>query len=358
MIRIVIIGPFSRKVVITLYFAFFIFALLNSSLMHTTSESLTVNQTNGSYWSIGQNMPTARNELTVVELNNKIYAIGGEDKAAGGNQKDIVEVYDLIEQKWIIGKVSPIPLPLDHTASAVYDDKIYVVGGFIEDKIPTDRAFVYNPEKNEWKEVKSMPSPTGGALNAKFINGILYVVGGLNSSHIPVNTNYAYDPKTNTWTKKSPMPTARHHLASAVLDNKLYAIGGRILGDGVPSEDIEATLTNFNRVEVYDPQTDTWSHGQPTLTKRSGFAAASSGGNIYVFGGQEVGGEDTNSVEKYDPITGNWTYEKPMPTARLGMAAVPVEDKIFVLGGQKITPSGLVPVNLNEIFHIKNGQKQ
>lgn len=358
MICPVTIGPFSRKVITSLCFALFVFTLLITTIIHATSESLTANHAKGSYWSIGQNMPTARNELTAVELNNKIYAMGGEDKATGGGQKDIVEVYDLTEQKWIVGKVSPMPLPLDHTASAVFDGKIYVVGGFIENKIPTDRVFVYDPEINKWKEVKSLPSPIGGALSAEFINGILYIVGGLNSSHIPVNTNYAYDPKTDTWTIKSPMPTARHHLASAALDNKLYAIGGRILGDGVPSEDMEATLTNFNRVEVYDPQTDTWKESQHMLTKRSGFAAASSGGSIYVFGGQQVGGEDTNSVEKYDPITDKWTFETPMPSARIGMTAVPVEDKIYVLGGQMVTDSGLVPVDLNEIFHIGNGQKQ
>ena len=54
------------------------------------------------------------------------------------------------------------------------------------------------------------------------------VVGGLNSSHIPLNTNYAYDPKFNNWTAKSPMPTARHHLQTAVLEGKPFALGGRI----------------------------------------------------------------------------------------------------------------------------------
>jgi N-acetylneuraminic acid mutarotase len=97
---------------------------------------------------------------------------------------------------------------LDHTASVAFNGKIYVVGGFLKDKVPTDKVFVYDPSKNVWQEAKPLPSPIGAALNAQFINGILYIVGGLNASDLPVNTNYAYDPKTNNWTIKAPMPPA------------------------------------------------------------------------------------------------------------------------------------------------------
>jgi len=311
-------------------------------------------QNNGSYWSEGKHMSTDRNELTAVVLNGKIYAMGGEDVALGGGQKDTVEVYDIAKDNWITDEVKPMPLPLDHAASTVYGGKIYVIGGFLKDKVPTDKLFIYDPIKNEWNEGRSLPSPIGGALNAEFINGTLYIVGGLNASEVPVNSNYAYDPKTNTWTTKAPMPTARHHLATAVVDGKLYAMGGRILGDGVRSEDMVATLTNFNRVEMYDPKTDSWIVRQPMLAKISGFAAAAAAdGKIYVFGGQGRAVRDvTNSVEKYDPITNKWTYDVPMPTARFGITAVPLEDKIFVLGGQLINASGKFPLKLNEIFHI------
>jgi len=356
----IIYNSFPWKTLTVLCFAIYFLAILSVNMIFTSAAASSNNlNANESYWSIGPKLSTARNELTAVELNNKIYAMGGEDKAAGGGQKKSVEVYDPIQEKWTKDKISPMPLPLDHTESAVFDGKIYVVGGFLGGKVPTDRAFVYDPEKNEWKEITSMPSPTGAALNAEFIGGILYVVGGLNASHIPVNTNYAYDPKTDTWTTKSPMPTARHHIATAVVDGKLYAMGGRFLGNGVPSEDMRDTLTNFNRLEIYDPETDTWTVGQPMPTKRSGFTATeASDGNIYVFGGQGVGGEDINSVEKYDPKTDKWTSEAPMPTGRFGIISVPFHDRIYVLGGQLISEPGLVPLDVNEIFHIGKGQKQ
>ena len=342
--------------IITLCLTLSIFFLLNNYKAYSVNDpskySSEISRGNGSYWTIGKNMLSVRNELATVVLNDKIYAMGGEDIGSGGGQKDTVDVYDIEKNEWITGSVKPLPIPLDHTAADVYDGKIYVVGGYLDKKVPTNRVFVYDPLNNEWQEVKSLPSPIGGALNAEFIDGMLYVVGGLNASHLPVNTNYAYNPKTNTWTTKPPMPTARHHLQTAVVDGKLYAMGGRLLGNGVQSEDLDASLSNFDRNEMYDPQTNSWTTLQHMLTKRSGFTASvGSDGNIYVFGG-EGSKNDLNTVEKYNPTTDTWTHDKSMPTRRFGLDSASFDDKIFVLGGQLFTHPGRLPLSANEIFHI------
>lgn len=304
-----------------------------------------------SYWTSEDNMPDTRNELTAVELDDLIYVMGGEDIASGGDQKSSIEVYDISKEKWIKKDIAPLPIPLDHTASAVYDDKIYVAGGFLERKVPTDKLFIYDIKKNKWKEGHSLPTPIGAALGAEFVNGTMYIIGGVNASQAPVNSNFAYDPKTDSWEIKSPMPTARHHLQIVSIDEKIFALGGRILGDGIRSEDIDPTLTNFDRNEMYDPKTNKWTVKEPMLTKRSGFAAAvPEDGNIYVFGGQGVRKVE-NRVEKYDPKLDKWTFEKNMPLARYGIKAVPYGDKIYIFGGQVLEPEK-IPLNLNQVFHI------
>jgi len=326
--------------------------LLDVDYIGTVTGTSKTHNSIGSYWSTGKNMPTPRGEFAAVLLDGKIYAIGGVDYRPGFGRMNIVEIYDIASNRWSVGK--PLPIPLDHFACAVYDGKIYVVGGYVAQKVPTDKVFIYDTDRNEWQEGKSLPSPRG-ALKAQFIDDKLYAVGGLNSSEAPVNTNYVYDPKTATWTEKKPMLTARQHFASAVLDGKLFVMGGRILGDGVPSEDISITLTNFNRVEVYDPKLDSWTALHPMLTKRTGFAAASSGGNIYVFGGQDVVGI-SKTVEKYDPVLDRWTFDKPMSTARFAFTAVAFDDKIYVVGGQRIVNSDIEPLQMNEIFHTGDGE--
>jgi N-acetylneuraminic acid mutarotase len=325
--------------------------LFNTSIVYAQIESTsTFDFEESSRWTIGEKMPTPRTELLADAIGQKIYVIGGVDYAKG-RQLDAVEIYDTQTNKWNTS-AKPLPEAIDHSAAVTFKGKIYVTGGFLEGKVPTDKLFIYDAKKNEWEEGRSLPSPRG-ALTAQFINGTLYAVGGLNASQVPVNTNEAYDPETNTWSTKKPMPTARHHVSSAVIDGKLYAMGGRILGDGVPSEDMKESLTNFNRTEMYDPKTDTWTVKQPMLDRKSGFAATSANEQIYVFGGEGVK-KTLDSVEKYDPTTNKWTYESSMPSKRIGLEAVTVGDKIYIIGGQISTPEGLVALDINEIFNVKN----
>jgi hypothetical protein len=51
-----------------------------------------------------------------------------------------------------------------------------------------------------------------------------------------------YDPMADTWREGADMPTRRGYLSSAVVDGKLYAIGGGA-GD-----------VTFSAVEEYDPE--------------------------------------------------------------------------------------------------------
>ncbi len=62
-----------------------------------------------------------------------------------------------------------------------------------------------------------------------------------------------------TWQQLASMPTARQELASAVLNGKIYVIGG-LNADGIST----------NTVEVYNPATNTWTSAQPLpLANRS-----------------------------------------------------------------------------------------
>ena len=132
-----------------------------------------------------------------------------------------------------------------------------------------------------------------------------------------------------------------------VVDGKLYAIGGRLLGNGIPRP-INEALSNFNDNEAYNPRQDSWTILSPMPTKRSGLAASSFNSKIYAFGGQSLNGT-FNTNERYDTERNVWTTDLPMPTSRLGLEAVSFENKIYVLGGK----SNLGIVRANEIFHIR-----
>ena len=56
----------------------------------------------------------------------------------------------------------------------------------------------------------------------------LLVIGGEGSEGEFVNSLVRYDPSTNEWEEEAvaPMPAARKYVRTAVLDGKLYAVGG------------------------------------------------------------------------------------------------------------------------------------
>lgn len=85
-----------------------------------------------------------------------------------------------------------------------------------------------------------------------------------------------YDLRTNTWIQVGVMNGRRLQFGVAVIDNKLYVVGGR---DG---------LKTSNMVECYDPLTKVWSTMPPMSTHRHGLGTAFTSFininfNIYLF---------------------------------------------------------------------------
>jgi N-acetylneuraminic acid mutarotase len=152
--------------------------------------------------------------------------------------------------------------------------------------------------------------PTARArLGVAVVDGKIYAIGG--GTWIDYfGTNEMYDPVTNIWTTKSSMPTPRTSFGIAVVDNKIYCIGG---GIGVN--------------EVYDPTTDTWETKTSMPTSSSGLEAHLVNGKIYLIGGT------SNVNEVYDPATDSWSTKTPIPIGVSGYASAVIDNKIYIIGG-------------------------
>ena len=110
-----------------------------------------------------------------------------------------------------------------------------------------------------------------------------------------------YDPSTNEWSPGTNMTTARRDLAVAVLNDKIYALGGRVGVDMV-----------LDANEIYDPDLNNWSDGAPLPTARSSHAVVVLDGKIH-----SIGGYDGNSIltdhDVYDPGANTWDPAAPLP---------------------------------------------
>jgi N-acetylneuraminic acid mutarotase len=333
--------------------------LLLSATLHFPSAAA-----NGNSWAECAPMPTARAGLGAAVVNGKIYAIGGSDN---NTYLSVNEEYDPNTNSWTIK--APMPTARSGFAIAVYDRKIYVFGGTTGESTSSASGFtgkteVYDSSTNTWKTKASMPTPRAD-LSAGVVDGKIYLIGG--KQYIPSDPYYkesdvndVYDPTTDSWSNGTAVPIATFGYGSAVVDNKIYIIGG-----GTQFWQ-KYDLTYVTANQVYDPATDKWSNGATFNPEGSYMASAATSGidapkRIYLMGGFVLN-DYSNVTNVYDPERNRWSTTDPMPSPRLYFDLAVVNDVLYAIGGfyndtwlsmnEQYTPSGYgtVPPQLSVLW--------
>jgi hypothetical protein len=125
-----------------------------------------------------------------------------------------------------------MPTAVANYASAVMDNKIYIISGKASGSATTNLTQIYNPRIDKWRFGAPIPMGVSGAA-AGATTGVqapkaIYVFGGANDTY-PLNgqyTNQVYFPTTNSWGMAAPMTIDRGGLSVTVMNDKLYVIGG------------------------------------------------------------------------------------------------------------------------------------
>jgi N-acetylneuraminic acid mutarotase len=213
----------------------------------------------------------------------------------------------------------------------------------------TNQTRLYNINTDSWSTGAPAPLPVRAeaASGDTTHGGFLYVIGGGNSG-VALPDLVRYDPVLDAWTTLTPMNTARAGATAAVIDDAIFVIGGRQSTGGPCSGG-----PYLNTVEKYDIDTDTWSPVAPLLNGRSDLAAVAHGGKIFVFGGctgTASAPSVSNEVDIYDPQTDTWTTgSTPMLTGRASLVAGHSGNQVFAIGG---TTDGVSTLNVNEVYDI------
>jgi N-acetylneuraminic acid mutarotase len=189
--------------------------------------------------------------------------------------------------------------------------------------------------EDSWASKAIMPAARSG-LGVAVVDGKIYAIGGYDSRHELSSNNEMYYPITDNWTKLAPMPTARARFGIAVCENKVFVIGG-VVGV-VPSSETGvlgfSVVTGLN--EVYDPVTNIWENKASMPTARGGMQANVVNGKIYVTGGfiQQSSQFDpsfANATEVYDPVTDSWSTMASMPICQEEFASAAIDEEIFII---------------------------
>ncbi len=252
---------------------------------------------------------------------NRVYMVGGYNNAA----LSTVQVYDSVAERWSYGPSLPRPTALMGVV-ATPDGRIYAIGG------GTTQVAIFGPQRPpvvSWDTTLARaPEPLARPAVALGKDGRIYAFGGYDTAVLA--TTYIYDPATNRWTRGAPMRVAREGARAVTLpDGRIAVLGG---GIGC-ADNLCTTGTVYDRVDVYNPSSNSWAKLAPMTHPHYRFAAVLRDGRIYAIGGSD-GAAALASVDAYNPASNSWAAAVALPRPlEAASAAVEPNGTIDVAGG-------------------------
>jgi len=291
-------------------------------------------------WSARANLLEPNSEMSVAELDGRIYIVGGYP--ATRVSVPTVQVYDTATDSWSLG--APLPVALNHTVSAAVNGRLYVIGGqpSAGGSGPwVNTVYEYDPARRTWSTRAPMPTARGGGAGA-VIDGKIYVAGG----RPPRGNDFAvYDPAANSWRTLPDLPSQRNHVGAVALGGKFYVMGGRL------ESGFESAMTAV--VEVYDPVANQWSTRAPMPRPRGGLNAVVAHGYIHAFGGEGTNDTPTGVFpdhDVYDPARNVWIKLPPMPVPVHGVTGCSFINGLIHLTGGGMMEGGASGGVLHQVF--------
>jgi hypothetical protein len=284
-------------------------------------------------WTTLAPMPTPRSSFGVVAYQGKIYCIGGSVPYFGpvfvSQGIDVVEVYDPVTDTW--STKASLPIKTGVLSTCVVNDQIFVINY-------DSTMYMYNPSVDKWSSKTSIPVSTPN-LTVRVINDQIFAICSSEAGW----AMFMYEQTKNSWTKKADPYVLHGAFEVIVVDNKILMCDEPMHVDNLP--------LNFR---IYDPETDKWNEGQTATKLAKGtslFVGATYGvyapKNGYVFG-VEYSDIDTAQTLTwiYNPADDAWLTAKPMPIEKIhnGLNCVVVVDDILYIIGEYGTIDQYVPI--------------
>ncbi|MEP6796361.1 MAG: kelch repeat-containing protein [Saprospiraceae bacterium] len=167
-------------------------------------------------------MKNPRTEAVAVTFNDKIYLIGGhiDEKVGNGFCSSLVEEFDPIKGTWI--RKADMPTSRDDHAAVRVGDYILVAGGFANGA-QTNIVEAYNPTMDQWTRKADLPIPNA-LFNLVSIQETIYALGGIAFGDSPI---LKYDVQADQWTQTGQLSKAYYEFGTAIAKDRIYIIGSQ-----------------------------------------------------------------------------------------------------------------------------------
>lgn len=220
---------------------------------------------------------------------------------AGGDDGALVDAVVRYAPDGLVDASLKLAKPVRAAAAGIVGDVMLVVGGLTAGDRPVATVQRLNLVTTEKSEGRPMPFAVAGATSVMF-DGRLVVLGGYlagaDGNITVVDRVQIYDPTQDLWRSSAdgepnapaPLPVVRQAAAAAVLDGKIYLVGGVGTGGGL-----------IPTTSVYDPLANRWQSIAPLPTPRALLALAAFDGRLWAIGGRGGDRQPANTVEIYQP---------------------------------------------------------
>lgn len=262
-------------------------------------------------WTQGATMPAVRLDMGVASANGKIYVFGGRD-GSGGNAQ---------------------------TTSSVYE---------------------YTPSTNTWVTKANMPTARLGATAVAFSDGLIYVIGGRTTNQT-LRIVEVYNPVSNTWTTREAMPSPRAFATGFILNNKIFVAGGdgNYLGQGGNSRyDLVEEFDPAKPDSTIPGIRNAWSLRNPLLAGRLQLASGIVNNKAYIIGGTNTSGNAVYTVEE-GVLGASPRFNMPVKDQNLGSVSVgSINEKSIEVqntGNALLTVSSITRISGSTDFSVYRG---
>ncbi len=270
-------------------------------------------------WVPRASMPTPRSGTAAAYLNGRIYVIGGQ--RSNGAVTDVVERYNPSTNTWDTN-VPRMREARTNAAVVIYQGDLYVLGGRDDSGEVLKDVEYYDVSANQWRSFDSMEEEREG-LTAVVLGGALYAVGGSNESGSILSSVEYFDSDDDHWEESEfwELDQPRASFVSEVVGGAAYSIGGfNSLG---PLSLVQRYVLNSGTTNLAS-----------LSPARGGLASAVLPDGIYVMGGRNSSNQVLSTVNRFLPSANQWQSVASMGTPRENASAAAADGAVYVFGGR------------------------
>ena len=206
----------------------------------------------------------------------------------------------------------------------------------------------YDPSNDTWIDMAAVPrqATVGSAIACTEDKKRVFLFGGM---HVTAKSKwkieieeisaevFMYDVQKNSGSHCNDLSEGVVYSRAATLGNLIFLTGG---------------LETADRVWAYDVKATVWLTKAKMNHKRYVHCLDAVGQKLYAIGGKLIGAGDAKSVEVYDLPSNQWTIVLPRGPDVIGASSLAIDNKIYIIGGNNSKQVFIYEMGKNKVTHL------